>query len=66
MPIVSAVGVSAQSLSNPALAAHMEREMAKAVEDCLARGVSIEDSVTIKAAILDAIARVRREAGLTD
>lgn len=64
--IVSAVGTAAHSISNPELAKVMEAEMAKAVQKCLDDGVPIEDSDTIKAAILAAIARVRREAGLPE
>lgn len=63
--IVSAVLTAAYSYDNEALAARVEAAMAQAVRDCLAAGVSIEDSVTIKAAILAARAKVRAEAGLT-
>jgi hypothetical protein len=62
--VVSAVFTAADSLDNPALARKVEKAMSQAVTDCLASGVSIQDSPTIKAAILAARARVRAEAGL--
>lgn len=66
--VVSAVGVCCLSLnpSEQGLAKRIEQAMSQAVTDCLQRGVSIEDSVTIKAAILEARHRVLREAGLPD
>lgn len=66
LTIVAGVGVSADSLDNTALAQRVELAMSQAVTDCLAAGIRIEDSATIKAAMLAARARVRAEAGLTD
>jgi hypothetical protein len=63
--IVSAVGVAVHSITgDDALAKRVEEAMSQAVTDCLAQGVSIEDSEVIKAAMLVARARVRAEAGL--
>jgi hypothetical protein len=42
----------------------VEAAMAAAVQECLDRGVSIQDSVTIKAAMMAARHRLRAEAGL--
>lgn len=66
--IVAAVGIAAQSLdpSHDELAEAVEEAMAQAVTNCLAAGVSIEDSDTIRTAMQDARQRVRAAAGLPD
>lgn len=64
--VAAAVGVAAYSLDRPVLAKQVELAMSTAVLECLARGVSINDSPTIKAAMMAARQRVRREAGLPD
>lgn len=66
--IVSAVGICCAPLdpANAESAKQIELAMSQAVTDCLARGVSIEDSVTIKAAMMDAMRTTRAELGLPE
>lgn len=70
MPVtpVYAVGVACAPLEpgHAGLAKRIEAAMAAAVLQCLEDGIPITDSVTIKAAMLAARAKLRREAGLSD
>lgn len=58
--IVEAVAVMASVKQQPVRAKQIEAAMSAAVHDCLANGVSLEDTETIKAAMLAARARVLR------
>lgn len=58
--VVEAVAVMASVKQQPVRAKQIEAAMSAAVRECLANGVSLEDTETIKAAMLAARARVLR------
>lgn len=59
--IVEAVATMANVKQRPDLARRIEAAMSSAVHECLANGVSLSDTDTIRAAMLAARERVKRE-----
>jgi hypothetical protein len=59
--IVEAVATMASVKQRPDLARRIEAAMSAAVHECLANGVSLSDTDTIRAAMLAARERVKRE-----
>lgn len=61
--IVEAVGTASVATGGRSAfrAKRIEQAMAQAVKDCLARGVPLEDSVTIRQAMMDARDAVKAE-----